>query len=154
MSIVEKSAQPAQAPRERTLSEVFDAVTQLRDEVNALWEKLAPIALYQPRDPKAHLPEACRAQEVDDPSEEAREPSSAGAGAAYAATPPVPPKPRPGQEATPRQWFDRLALLARDQGIAMPPTPGPGVTDEQIMAENKRLKAAIQAAQQARQGGE
>jgi hypothetical protein len=36
----------------------------------------------------------------------------------------------------------------------VPPTPGPGVTDEQIVEENKRLKAAIQAGQQARQGGE
>jgi hypothetical protein len=61
----DKSAQPAKAPRERTLSDVFDAVTQLRDEVNALWEKLAPIALYQPRDPEAHLPEACRRHECD-----------------------------------------------------------------------------------------
>jgi hypothetical protein len=63
-------------------------------------------------------------------------------------------RPRPGQEATPRQWFDYLALLARDHRIAVPPTPGPGVSDEQIIAENKRLKAVIQAAQQARQGGE
>jgi hypothetical protein len=68
---------------------------------------------------------------ADDPSDEAPEPS-----------------------ASPRQWFDRLALLARDHGIAVPPMPGPRVIDEQIMTENKRLKAAIQAAQQARQGGE
>jgi hypothetical protein len=66
MSTITDSTPPAQAPPERTLSEVFDAITQLRDEVNALWEKLAPIALYQPRDPEAHLPKECRAQEVDD----------------------------------------------------------------------------------------
>jgi hypothetical protein len=62
MSILAPERRQAQAPPERTLSDVFDAVTQLRDEVNALWEKLAPIALYQPRDPEAHLPEACRRQ--------------------------------------------------------------------------------------------
>jgi hypothetical protein len=61
---------------------------------------------------------------------------------------------RPGQEAPPREWFDYLAALASDYGIAVPPTPGPGVTDKAIIAENKRLKAAIQAAQQARRGGE
>jgi hypothetical protein len=112
---------------------------------------------------------------ADDPSDEAREPSSAAyasansnarsaGGAANAAAPrageheqhrvPGAQRPRPGPEASPRQWFDRLALLAREHGIEVPPTPDPGVTDEAIIAENKRLKAAIQAAQQARQGGE
>jgi hypothetical protein len=65
MSTITDSTPPAQAPPERTLSDVFDAITQLRDEVNALWEKLAPIALYQPRDPEAHLPEECRAHTCD-----------------------------------------------------------------------------------------
>jgi hypothetical protein len=110
---------------------------------------------------------------ADDPSDDAREPSSAAyaayanpnanagnaASAANAATPRTEAREQRQttgahrQEATPRQWFDYVAALAKDHGIAVPPTPGPGVTDEAIMAENKRLKAAIQAAQQARQGG-
>jgi DNA-binding XRE family transcriptional regulator len=50
MTIVaqERTQAKAQAPPERTLSDVFDAVTQLRDEVAALREMLAPIALYAP----------------------------------------------------------------------------------------------------------
>jgi hypothetical protein len=92
---------------------------------------------------------------ADDPSDDAPEPSATPrTEAREQRQTPGPPHSRPGPEATPRQWFDCLALLARDHGIAVPPTPGPGVTDEAIIAENKRLKAAIQTAQQARQGGE
>lgn len=105
---------------------------------------------------------------ADDPSEEAREPSSAAyASAANAASAAAPRteareqrqttgahRPRPGQEATPRQWFDYLAALASDYGLAVPPTPGPGVDNDEIVAQNSRLKAAIQAKQKARQGGE
>jgi hypothetical protein len=65
MTILGERVPAAQAPPERTLSDVFDAITQLRDEVNALWGKLAPIALYQPRDPEAHLPDECRRHECD-----------------------------------------------------------------------------------------
>jgi DNA-binding XRE family transcriptional regulator len=48
MSIVDKSAQPAQAPPARTLDDVYAAVAQLRGEVAALREMLAPSALYAP----------------------------------------------------------------------------------------------------------
>jgi hypothetical protein len=65
MRILEKSAPPAQAPPERTLDDVYAAVAQLRGEVAALRESLVQIALYQPRDPEAHLPEACRAHTCD-----------------------------------------------------------------------------------------
>jgi hypothetical protein len=87
---------------------------------------------------------------ADDPSDEAPEPSAARE---QRRTPGL-HQSRPGRDAPPREWFGYLAGLASDHGIAVPPTPGPGVTDEQIVDENKRLKAAIQAAQQARQGGE
>jgi hypothetical protein len=114
---------------------------------------------------------------ADDPSDEGREPSSAtyasananaakaasAANAAYAESPrteareqrraPGAERTRPGPEASPRQWFDYLAALARDHGIAVPPTPGPGVDNDEIVAQNSRLKAAIQAKQQTRQGG-
>jgi hypothetical protein len=62
MSIVAQERTQAKAPPKRTLDDVYAAVAQLRGEVAALREKLAPIALYQPRDPEAHLPEECRAQ--------------------------------------------------------------------------------------------
>jgi hypothetical protein len=65
MSIVAPERRQAKAPPERTLSDVFDAITQLRDEVAALRESVAHIALYQPRDPEAHLPEECRKHECD-----------------------------------------------------------------------------------------
>jgi hypothetical protein len=92
---------------------------------------------------------------ADDPSDEAREPAAAQQTEAHQERrAPSAERIRPGPEASPRQWFDYLAVLARDYRIAVPPTPGPGVTDEQIVEENKRLKAAIQAGQQARQGGE
>jgi hypothetical protein len=92
---------------------------------------------------------------ADDPSDDASEPSAAPRPEAREQRQTTgAERSRPGPEASPRQWFDRLALLARDHGIAVPPTPGPGMTDEEVMVENKRLKAAIQAAQQARQGGE
>jgi hypothetical protein len=68
MSIVEKSAQPAQAPPKSEPGSVYGLlgrldmqVTLLRSEVAALREMLAPIALYAPRDPEAHLPAECRA---------------------------------------------------------------------------------------------
>jgi hypothetical protein len=61
MTMLDERVPEAQAPPGRTLDEVYAAVTHLRDEVAALWEKLAPIALYQPRDPEAHLPDECRA---------------------------------------------------------------------------------------------
>jgi hypothetical protein len=59
--ILDKSAQPAQAPPGRTLDDVYAAVAQLRGEVAALRESLVQIALYQRRDPEAHLPTECRA---------------------------------------------------------------------------------------------
>jgi hypothetical protein len=89
---------------------------------------------------------------ADDPSDEAREPSSAASGEPRRL--PGAHQSRPGRDASPRQWFDYLAGLASDHGIAVPPTPGPGVTDEQITDQNKRLKALIQTAQEAPQGGE
>jgi DNA-binding XRE family transcriptional regulator len=46
--ILDKSAQPAQAPPARTLDDVYAAVAQLRGEVAALREMLAPITLYAP----------------------------------------------------------------------------------------------------------
>jgi hypothetical protein len=106
---------------------------------------------------------------ADDPSDQGPDTSNAGyasanANAANAAAPrteqreqrqtPGMHRPRPGPEATPRQWFDYLAAVARDHGIAVPPTPGPGVDNDEIVAQNSRLKAAIQAKQKARQGGE
>jgi hypothetical protein len=92
---------------------------------------------------------------ADDPSDDAPEASDAPrTGERERRQTPGTHQSRPGPEASPRQWFDYLAVLARDYRIAVPPTPGPGVTDEQIVEENKRLKAAIQAGQQARQGGE
>jgi hypothetical protein len=111
---------------------------------------------------------------ADDPSDEAPEPSTVAyanpnanagnaASAAYAAAPrngerkqrqtTGAERTRPGRDAPPREWFDYLAALASDYGIAVPPTPGPGVDNDEIVAQNSRLKAAIQAAQQARQGG-
>jgi hypothetical protein len=92
---------------------------------------------------------------ADDPSDEASEPSAVPrTGEREQRQTPGAHRARPGREAPPREWFVYLAALASDHGIAVPPTPGPGVTDEQITAENKRLKAAIQAAQEAPQGGE
>jgi hypothetical protein len=72
MSIVDKAAQPAQAPPKSEPGSVYGLlgrldmqVTLLRSEVAALREMLAPIALYQLRDPEAHLPEECRRRECD-----------------------------------------------------------------------------------------
>jgi hypothetical protein len=87
---------------------------------------------------------------ADDPSDDAPEPSAAR----EQRRTPGAHQSRPGKDATAREWFTYLSALADDHGIAVPPTPGPGVTDEAIIAENKRLKALIQEAQQARQGGE
>jgi hypothetical protein len=111
---------------------------------------------------------------ADDPSDDAPEPSSAayastvGAKAANAASAANAAAPRteareqrqtlgahrdrPGRGASPREWFAYLAALASDCGIAVPPTPGPGVDDDEIVAQNARLNAAIRAKQQARQG--
>jgi hypothetical protein len=92
---------------------------------------------------------------ADDPSDDAPEPSAAPrTEAREQRRTPGAERSRPGREASPRQWFDYLAALARDYRIAVPPTPGPGVDNDEIVAANARLKAAIQAAQQARQGGE
>jgi hypothetical protein len=92
---------------------------------------------------------------ADDPSDDAREPSAAPRTEAREQRQTTgAERSRPGREASPRQWFDYLAALARDYRIAVPPTPGPGVDNDEIVAANARLKAAIQAAQQARQGGE
>jgi hypothetical protein len=100
---------------------------------------------------------------ADDPSDDAPEPSAAPRSDERGQhRTPGAERSRPGKEATPRQWFDYLATprqwfdylaaLARDYGIAVPPTPGPGVDNDEIVAANSRLKAAIQAKQQARQG--
>lgn len=96
---------------------------------------------------------------ADDPSDEAREASSAAyasANAASAAAPrieqreerqsPGTHQSRPGKDATAREWFTYLSALARDHGIPVPPTPGPGVTDDAVTAENKRLKELLQEA--------
>jgi hypothetical protein len=92
---------------------------------------------------------------ADDPSDEAGEPAAAPrTEAREQRRTPGAERSRPGREASPRQWFDYLAALARDYRITVPPTPGPGVDNDEIVAANARLKAAIQAAQQARQGGE
>jgi hypothetical protein len=88
---------------------------------------------------------------ADDPSEEAREPSAAPRTEERQS--PGTHQSRPGKDATAREWFTYLSALARDHGIAVPPTPGPGVDNDEIVAQNSRLKAAIQAKQQARQGG-
>jgi DNA-binding XRE family transcriptional regulator len=48
MSTIPDSAPPAQAPPARTLDDVYAAVAQLRGEVAALREMLAPGALYAP----------------------------------------------------------------------------------------------------------
>jgi DNA-binding XRE family transcriptional regulator len=48
MSTITDSTPPAQVPRERTVDDVYAAVAQLRGEVAALREMLAPSALYAP----------------------------------------------------------------------------------------------------------
>jgi hypothetical protein len=88
---------------------------------------------------------------ADDPSDEAPEPSAAPRSEERRS--PGTHQSRPGKDATAREWFTYLSALARDHGIAVPPTPGPGVDNDEIVAQNSRLKAAIQAKQQARQGG-
>jgi hypothetical protein len=88
---------------------------------------------------------------ADDPSDEAPEPSAARPTEERQS--PGTHQSRPGKDATAREWFTYLSALARDHGIAVPPTPGPGVDNDEIVAQNSRLKAAIQAKQQARQGG-
>jgi hypothetical protein len=88
---------------------------------------------------------------ADDPSDEAGEPSAAQRTEERQS--PGTHQSRPGKDATAREWFTYLSALARDHGIAVPPTPGPGVDNDEIVAQNSRLKAAIQAKQQARQGG-
>jgi hypothetical protein len=65
MTRVAESVLAAQAPRARTLDDVYAAVAQLRGEVAALRESLVQIALYAPKDPEAHLPEACRRHECE-----------------------------------------------------------------------------------------
>jgi hypothetical protein len=99
---------------------------------------------------------------ADDPSDQGPDTSNAGyASAGNAASAETreqhrttgAERSRPGRGASTRDWFVYLAALASDYGIAVPPTPGPGVDDDEIVAQNARLKAAIQAKQQARQGG-
>jgi hypothetical protein len=65
MTMLDERVPEAQAPPSRTLDEVYAAITQLRGEVAALRESLVQIALYAPKDPEAHLPEACRRHECD-----------------------------------------------------------------------------------------
>jgi hypothetical protein len=88
---------------------------------------------------------------ADDPSDDAPEPAAAPRSEERQS--PGTHQSRPGKDATAREWFTYLSALARDHGIAVPPTPGPGVDNDEIVAQNSRLKAAIQAKQQARQGG-
>jgi hypothetical protein len=88
---------------------------------------------------------------ADDPSDEAGEASAARPTEERQS--PGTHQSRPEKDATAREWFTYLSALARDQGIPVPPTPGPGVDNDEIVAQNSRLKAAIQAKQQARQGG-
>jgi hypothetical protein len=91
---------------------------------------------------------------ADDPSDEVGEPSAAPRTEAREQRQTTgAERSRPGRGASPRDWFVYLAALASDYGIAVPPTPGPGVDDDEIVAQNARLQAAIQAKQQARQGG-
>jgi hypothetical protein len=63
MTILGERVPAAQAPPSRTLDEVYAAVVQLRGEVAALREMLAPSALYQP--PEVPLPDACRRHECN-----------------------------------------------------------------------------------------
>jgi hypothetical protein len=87
---------------------------------------------------------------ADDPSDEAAEPPPAQRTEARQA--PGTHQSRPGKDAPPREWFAYLAALARARGIPVPPTPGPGVSDEAVVAENRRLRGLIEAAQQAAGG--
>jgi hypothetical protein len=81
---------------------------------------------------------------ADDPSDEAGEPSAARP--TQERQSPGTHQSRPGKDATAREWFTYLSALARDHGIPVPPTPGPGVTDDAVTAENKRLKELLQEA--------
>jgi hypothetical protein len=81
---------------------------------------------------------------ADDPSDESSEPSAAPRTEERQS--PGTHQSRPGKEATAREWFTYLSALARDHGIPVPPTPGPGVTDDAVTAENKRLKELLQEA--------
>jgi hypothetical protein len=81
---------------------------------------------------------------ADDPSDEAGEPSAARPTEERQS--PGTHQSRPGKDATAREWFTYLSALARDHGIPVPPTPGPGVTDDAVTAENKRLKELLQEA--------
>jgi hypothetical protein len=81
---------------------------------------------------------------ADDPSDDAPEPSAAPRTEERQS--PGAHQSRPGKEATAREWFTYLSALARDHGIPVPPTPGPGVTDDAVTAENKRLKELLQEA--------
>jgi hypothetical protein len=81
---------------------------------------------------------------ADDPSDEAPEPSAAPRSEERQS--PGTHQSRPGKDATAREWFTYLSALARDHGIPVPPTPGPGVTDDAVTAENKRLKELLQEA--------
>jgi hypothetical protein len=86
---------------------------------------------------------------ADDPSDEAGQPSAAPRTEERQS--PGTHQSRPGKDATAREWFTYLSALARDHGIAVPPTPAPGVDNDEIVTQNSRLKAAIQAKQKARQ---
>jgi hypothetical protein len=89
---------------------------------------------------------------ADDPSDDAPEPSVAPrTEQREQRQTPGTHQSRPGNDATAREWFTYLSALARDHGIPVPPTPGPGVDNDEIVAANSRLKAAIQAKQKARQ---
>jgi hypothetical protein len=81
---------------------------------------------------------------ADDPSDDAPEPSAAPRTEERQS--PGAHQSRPGKEATAREWFTYLSALARDHGIPVPPTPGPGVTDDAVTAENTRLKELLQEA--------
>jgi hypothetical protein len=81
---------------------------------------------------------------ADDPSDETGEASAAPRTEERQS--PGTHQSRPGKDATAREWFTYLSALARDHGIPVPPTPGPGVTDDAVTAENKRLKELLQEA--------
>jgi hypothetical protein len=84
---------------------------------------------------------------ADDPSDEAGEPSAAPrTEQREQRQTPGTHQSRPGKDATAREWFTYLSALARDHGIPVPPTPGPGVKDDAVTAENKRLKELLQEA--------